>query len=360
MAIPIPSELSEMPSDSLQESWIEQAGQSPGSVHEGELPAGASRLCIWCQGNLSPNPALYAQDQLKRIAGVFAFYCCQQCGSLVLHPRPTSEEAASFYEEDYMFERLPSNHVSGLWNTLEWHLLYRRWYLQDSRRIRRVLGSGSIRLLDVGCGPGLRLQVFREDGMQAEGIEVSERSFRYATERLRLPVRKTTLEELGRNGERFDVVTLYAVLEHIPDPRPFLRLATRLIRPGGLLVIRIPVKEALLVRLLGARHRVYGEVPRHVWIPSVKGLIEGVEAEGTELICRAPVSILTSAATFAISIYPTGSSSLAGSHSSIRFMLRRALAGLVMLSGTPLALCEYLQGLTSETDFLFRICPTGS
>ncbi len=313
--------------------------------------------CVWCCSELSPTPYLRVTDRLQRFSGTFCFYLCQQCGSAVLNPRPTEEQAKSLYEDSYVFEQFPISSPGGLrlWNQLEWNLLYRRGYLRDVKHIRQFQGPGPLRLLDVGCGSGLRLKVFREEGIAAEGTEVSDRLLRYANERLGLPVRKMELEELEGLEERFDVVTLYSVLEHIPEPRLFLRVALRLIRSGGLLVVRVPMRNAFLARLLGARHIIYREAPRHVWIPSAPGFEDGVRAEGATMIARKPVGLLASAGYFSLSVYPSGSTPLASARRSpITYVLTRGVGGVFMIVGIPFGICESLAGMTSETDFFIR------
>ncbi len=313
--------------------------------------------CIWCQGELLLQPAVTTTDRLQRVPGTFALYPCGRCGSVVLHSPPVEAQAKAMYEGVYAFERVPPsagfNGWAG-WNWLEWVAFYRRGYVRDARRIRQVLGPQPLRLLDVGCGSGLRLKVFREEGMAAEGIEVSERLWQYAAGQLGLPVRRVGLDELERSGERFDVVTLYSVLEHIPQPRSFLRAALRLVRSGGLLVLRLPVGDALTMRLLRGRHVHYREVPRHTWIPSVTALEQGLREDGAELVRREPIDLLASAGCLALSLYPASSTSMASSGTPGRYVWRRALGGMVTIAALPLACCERLTGISSEMDFFFR------
>jgi len=202
--------------------------------------------------------------------------------------------------------------------------------------------------------PPITLSVFREAGFAAEGTEVSDRLVRYASESLGIPVRRVTLEELEQEDERFDIITLYSVLEHLPQPRTFLRSALRLLRPGGLLVIRIPIREALLVHLFGARHVVYREAPRHIWIPSMCGLEYGVQCEGPRMISRLPTSVIASAGSFSLSIYSGGSSAFTDTRSLGCYLSRRVCGAGLAIAGIPFALCEFLTRVTSETDFFFR------
>jgi 2-polyprenyl-3-methyl-5-hydroxy-6-metoxy-1,4-benzoquinol methylase len=100
-------------------------------------------------------------------------------------------------------------------------------------------------LLDIGCGDGLFLSVCRELGFQVTGIDLDARALAVAERRgLSGLIRHATLEqfvdEMSGLEARFDVVTAFEVLEHQADPLRFVRMATRLLRPGGLFAGSVP------------------------------------------------------------------------------------------------------------------------
>ncbi|MFO1326922.1 MAG: class I SAM-dependent methyltransferase [Rubrivivax sp.] len=92
------------------------------------------------------------------------------------------------------------------------------------------------RLLDVGCAAGFFLAEARAF-YQVQGVELSEWSSAYARERLNLPVFTGTLQQAALPAGHFDVVTLWDVIEHVPDPVPLLAEAARVLAPGGRLVL---------------------------------------------------------------------------------------------------------------------------
>jgi SAM-dependent methyltransferase len=98
----------------------------------------------------------------------------------------------------------------------------------------RVPRSG--RLLDVGCAAGFFLAEARAF-YDVQGVELSRWSSDYARSRLGLPVITGTLPEAGLGADCFDVVTLWDVIEHVPDPVPLLAEAARVLKPGGRLVL---------------------------------------------------------------------------------------------------------------------------
>ena len=98
----------------------------------------------------------------------------------------------------------------------------------------RVARSG--RLLDVGCAAGFFLAEARAH-YQVQGVELSAWSSAYARDHLGLPVITGTLAQAALASDRFDVVTLWDVIEHVGDPVPLLLEAARVLKPGGRLVL---------------------------------------------------------------------------------------------------------------------------
>lgn len=113
-------------------------------------------------------------------------------------------------------------------------------YAGRARRVERARGRGPGRVLDVGCGRGWLLQAFQQRGWTVQGTEISESAAAHAREVLKLPVAVGGLEDLNLPAEQYDAVTLWHVLEHLPDPHALLTEARRLLKPGGVLFIGVP------------------------------------------------------------------------------------------------------------------------
>jgi SAM-dependent methyltransferase len=97
------------------------------------------------------------------------------------------------------------------------------------------------RLLDVGCGEGTFLR-YALRSYDVDGIELDERAVERARSALGDRVRRVTVEQLAgeERNARYDVVTLFEVLEHVADPLGTLRTCRALLRPGGFLVLSVP------------------------------------------------------------------------------------------------------------------------
>jgi len=101
------------------------------------------------------------------------------------------------------------------------------------------------RLLDVGCSSGYFLRRARERRWAVTGIDLDQRAVDYARAELGLDVRCATLESAGFAPASFDLVTLWGVLEHFPDPACQLRFIRAILRDGGRLVVGVPNVRSL-------------------------------------------------------------------------------------------------------------------
>ncbi len=117
--------------------------------------------------------------------------------------------------------------------------------------IQRAWQRGPGRLLDVGTGGGSFPFIASKRGWQAEGCEPNRWLCDWALENYNLPVRPGTVFEQNFPARSFDVVTLWDVLEHTPDPKSEVRETHRLLRENGLLVINYPDIGSWIARLMG-------------------------------------------------------------------------------------------------------------
>lgn len=113
------------------------------------------------------------------------------------------------------------------------------------KKIRKFKLGG--RLLDVGCSAGILLDAASKH-FESEGLETSQWAYEEASKRHK--VYKTPLPDL-KIENRYDVVTLFSVIEHFEDPQAEIESIYNLMAPGGLLVIYTGDVEAWLPRLMG-------------------------------------------------------------------------------------------------------------
>lgn len=121
--------------------------------------------------------------------------------------------------------------------------------------VERILpGRGA--LLDVGAATGFFLKLARERGWRTAGLEVSSYAAREAR-RSGHEVLEGTLESAPWKGPVFDAITLFDVIEHVPDPRRTLECAFAILRPGGVIAINTPDTGSAWARAFGRHWHAY-------------------------------------------------------------------------------------------------------
>lgn len=173
------------------------------------------------------------------------------------------------------------------------------------------------RLLDVGCGEGQLVCTASEAGWDALGIDLAKGAITIA-QSFGVNCVEEDFFAPSLEGERFDVITMTELIEHVPGPGRFLRRARDLLNPGGLLYITTPNFASLARRLMGgAWHPIH---PEHLsyFTPGVLRNLAAREA-GLELMFaetrnfdpRAGLHLLKAAAS---KIAPRNRSSIASNH----------------------------------------------
>lgn len=110
---------------------------------------------------------------------------------------------------------------------------------RDPRALRPFEG---LRLLDIGCGGGLLCEPMARLGAEVVGVDPGEKNVAVAKihaeqSRLAIDYRATSAEALAEAGEQFDIVLNMEVVEHVADVPLFLSACSRLVKPGGLMVV---------------------------------------------------------------------------------------------------------------------------
>jgi SAM-dependent methyltransferase len=182
---------------------------------------------------------------------------CRSCGLGYLNPRPDPNELAKYYPSAY-FEARGDPAAA-------------RRYLRQAEFVPRGPGD----LLDIGTAGGDFLAVMSEAGWRVVGVEPSPD----AGNRHELAiVRADFPSERVFAADSFDVVTAWAVFEHLSDPAAAFRECARLLRPGGSLVIQVPNLRSVFGRL--SRQE---DVPRHLYFFSPRTLRRYGEHAGLAL-----------------------------------------------------------------------------
>jgi SAM-dependent methyltransferase len=167
---------------------------------------------------------------------------CPDCGLIWVHPIPTDEALARYYEQEFF----QGGAVVGY---ADYDAAWRkRNYRRDARALERAAPPG--RLLDVGCATGDFLDAC-SDRWEKYGVEVSRFAGEQAQRKYGERIRIAPLKDAGFPDGFFDAVTLWETLNHLNDPAGDLARCARLLKPGGRLVLNVGDATSLLARLLG-------------------------------------------------------------------------------------------------------------
>lgn len=152
------------------------------------------------------------------------------------------------------------------------------------RRLRDLgrLVAAPSRLLDVGCRDGAFLALARDAGWSVAGVELAPEAARRAQAR-GLEVCAGTLEAATYSPGSFDVITLWHILEHVPDSRRFLQSVARLLAPRGWLAIETPHVAGRGFRRHGLQWE-YLTPPDHLRYFSLPSLRHLLETTGCDVI----------------------------------------------------------------------------
>ncbi len=247
-------------------------------------------------------------DRLFGIApGSYDLYRCSSCRCIFQSPIPGAETLGRFYPDAYWWDgnQRAASAIGRIFTQLE--KTYRESVTLDHVRFlelcaRRVSGSGK-RLLDVGCGSGTFLHLSRRRGFEVHGLDASSQAVSIAQRQYGLDVRQGSLTGDAWEGHRFDFITMFHVLEHLPDPRSALHFAIEHLTAGGSLIIQVPNADSFQARFFGARW--YGfDVPRHVINFTRSGLQYLLDEAGLRGSVLSRFSLRDNPASLASSVVP--------------------------------------------------------
>ena len=186
------------------------------------------QTCPFCKNELDV-PVL---RNIQKNDNTYNISECGECQIAATHPFPSEDELTRLYacgnyrtDEGKRFGPL-----------IESLILLGR--IRKRRRINKHVKPGKI--LDIGCGRGLFLDVMRRGGWMATGTELNEETASYATKVYGLKILTGDIIQHQLPTESLDAVNINQVLEHLKNPNEVLKECRRLLRKDGLLIISVP------------------------------------------------------------------------------------------------------------------------
>ncbi len=168
---------------------------------------------------------------------------CSKCGIGITSPFPNDTDIRESNSNIYTVNQRGSLYLKKRW-------YFENRYNSQLNKIKQHVQGG--RLLDIGCNIGLFLHCAQKKGFTVEGIEFNQESASFGSDFFKIPIHTKSLEEINYPENTFDVITMYDVLEHIPDPKNVLDTIKKILKPDGLLVIQSPNIDSLMAQLTGS------------------------------------------------------------------------------------------------------------
>ncbi|HEV2471093.1 MAG TPA: class I SAM-dependent methyltransferase, partial [Chthonomonadales bacterium] len=273
---------------------------SPLRHEENAILTEAVENCPACgAASAKPLHCALTDRSFRVVDGQWDLLGCAQCGAAYLNPRlneaTISNAYARYYTHEKRQEKLTLRRPQAMlrndylnsefgyrispWLPLGRFLLSGDRKAGAARSIRHLSFASTAprrpRVLDVGCGAGAFLRLIETAGWQAFGIDPDSGALNLARA-IGATVSEGTLSSYSHNEERFDAITLNHVIEHLHQPLEALRIARRLLKPGGTIWLATPNLESLGHKRFGSDW-VGLDPPRHLILfspSSLTGLLE--------------------------------------------------------------------------------------
>lgn len=189
-------------------------------------------------------------------------------------PKPEGKELASYYESsDYI------SHTDSKESFIDkvYHIV-KGVALKNKLKLINSFKTQEKNILDVGCGTGEFLLTCKNNGWNIVGVEPNKNAQELAISKLKKSTISTIVSDVHElTSQEFDVITLWHVLEHVPDLNSYIFKLKSLLKPNGVLVIAVPnykSYDAVYYKQFWAAY----DVPRHLWHFSRKS-IESIFSE---------------------------------------------------------------------------------
>jgi 2-polyprenyl-3-methyl-5-hydroxy-6-metoxy-1,4-benzoquinol methylase len=211
----------------------------------------------------------------------FNFFDCNHCSLRFVSPRYL---ATDIYDNDYF---QGASHGFGFTNYEEDKITSQEYLKKYLKWIRLYTLPSSNKLLDVGAANGYFVDLANKSQFDASGLEISGSAVDWA-KKLKRPVIQGTLETF-ENGIEYDVITVLDVLEHVPEPLNFLKVARSKLSKNGIILINVPHAGSFFSKISGKNWHAYLP-PEHWMYFNKKSLRTMLRMAGFEVVTSRVIS----------------------------------------------------------------------
>ncbi len=214
------------------------------------------KTCPVCAGTASDQ--IFSLKDHSISGELFHISRCKTCGFKYTNPVPSEETIGKYYQSENYISHSDTN--KGLINKL-YHLV-RKQSLKSKLKLVNQSGAAKGALLDIGCGTGYFLQACKENGWKTEGMEPDPSARALAEKNTGQAIHTSLLSITGE--KKYDVITLWHVLEHVHKLNESIQHIHTLLKDNGRLIIAVPNCNSYDSKTYGAFWAAY-DVPRHLY-----------------------------------------------------------------------------------------------
>lgn len=212
---------------------------------------------------------------------------CKDCGFVFVKDEIPKKELVELYTETYFHNsawyHLDKNKYFGYDDYIGDKQNIRDKFDKVIKRIQKYTDKGP--LLDIGCGPGLFLELAKEKGFTpVQGVDISSYAVEYSTKILNLNVQKGDLLDFHFASATFNLIIMFDVLEHFQNPNKILAEAYNILKYNGILAIITPDIDTLIPKLLKDRWEEIKHIPEHVVFFSKQTLTNVLQNTGFKVL----------------------------------------------------------------------------